>query len=60
MNKNKTKAITQAQLPKNKQELQKFIGQFNYLQRFISNLAGKSKEFLDLKLNMDEESKWKE
>ena len=38
---NKTKAILQAKSPKNKEELQCFLGQVNYIRRFISNLAGK-------------------
>ena len=35
MDQNKAKA------PQNKKELQKFLGQVNYLRRFISNLIGK-------------------
>ena len=45
---NKAKAITSSKAPKNKKELQNFLGQVNYLRRFISNLAGKTKEFYDL------------
>ncbi|XP_073294467.1 uncharacterized protein [Primulina huaijiensis] len=45
--------------PKNKKELQRFLGQLNYLRRFISNLAGKTREFsLLLKLKDSEEFKW--
>ena len=39
---NKAKAILQAGPPKNKKELQRFLGQVNYIRRFISNLAGKT------------------
>ena len=45
---NKGKAIISAKTPQNKKELQKFLGQVNYLRRFISNLAGKAKLFSDL------------
>ncbi|XP_050207365.1 uncharacterized protein LOC126656791 [Mercurialis annua] len=45
---NKTKAIREAKPPRNKTELQRFLGQVNYLRRFISNLAGKTKVFSDL------------
>ena len=42
-------------------ELQKFLGQVNYLRRFISNLAGKTKVFFYLiKLEEVEEFKWEE
>ena len=39
---NKAKAIISAKALQNKKELQKFLGQVNYLRRFISNLAGKT------------------
>ena len=56
---NKVKAIILAKAPENKKELQKFLGQVNYLRRFISNLAGKTKVFSDLiKLKEVEEFKW--
>ena len=56
---NKAKAIISAKAPKNKKELQKFLGQVNYLRRFISNLVGKTKVFFDLiKLKEVEEFKW--
>ena len=45
---NKVKAIISAKAPQNKKELQKFLGQVNYLRRFISNLAGKTKVFSNL------------
>ena len=50
MDRNKAKVITLAKAPQNKKELQiqKFLGQLNYLRRFISNLVGKTKEFYDL------------
>ena len=48
-----------AKAPTNKKELQKFLGQVNYLRRFISNLAGKTKVFSNLiKLKEVEEFKW--
>ena len=40
---NKAKAIILAKAPQNKKELQKFLGQVNYLRRFISNMAGKTR-----------------
>ena len=42
---NKAKAIISTKAPQNKKELQKFLGQLNYLRRFISNMAGKTKVF---------------
>ena len=42
---NKAKAIISAKATQNKKELQKFLGQVNYLRRFVSNLAEKTKEF---------------
>ena len=61
VNQNKSKAIVFANAPQNKKELQKFLGQVNYLRIFISNLAGKTKEFLDLvKLKDMEEFTWEE
>ena len=56
---NKAKAIISARAPQSKKELQKFFGQVNYLRRFISNLAGKTKVFSNLiKLKEVEEFKW--
>ncbi|XP_073138879.1 uncharacterized protein [Henckelia pumila] len=56
---NKSKAILEARPPKNKKELQRFLGQVNYLRRFISNLAGKTKEFSQLlKLKESDEFMW--
>ena len=55
---NKAKAIISTKAPQNKKELQKFLGQVNYLRRFISNLAGKTKVFSNLiKLKEVEEFK---
>ena len=45
MDQNKSKTIVSAKAPQNKKELRKFLGQVNYLRRFISNLAGKTKVF---------------
>ncbi|XP_075524537.1 uncharacterized protein LOC142556934 [Primulina tabacum] len=59
VDKNKSKAIMKENPPKNKKELQRFIGQVNYLRRFISNLAGKTNEFLYLlKLKDRGQFKW--
>ena len=56
---NKVKAIISAKVPQNKKEHQNFLGQVNYLRRFISNLAGKTKLFFDLiKVKEVEEFKW--
>ena len=47
--------------PQNKKELQKFLGQVNYLRRLISNLAGKTKVLFDIiKRKEVEEFKWEE
>ena len=61
MDQNKVKAIISTKAPQNKKEIQKFLGQVNYLRRFISNLVGKTKVFFDLiKLKEVEEFKWEE
>ena len=58
---NKAKAIILAKAPQSKKELQKFLGQVNYLRTFISNPVGKTKVFSDLiKLKEIEEFKWEE
>ena len=57
---NKAKTIISTRAPQNKKELQRFLGQVNYLRRFISNMAGKTEVFFDLiKLKEVEEFKWK-
>ena len=61
MDKNKAKSIISTKAPQNKKELQKFLGQVNYIRRFMSNLVGKTKVFLGLiKLKEIEEFKWEE
>ncbi|XP_075515394.1 uncharacterized protein LOC142550036 [Primulina tabacum] len=61
VDKNKAKAIMEANLPRNKKELQRFLGQVNYLRSFISKLAGKTKEFSQLlKLKDSKEFEWEE
>ena len=61
IDKNKVRAVLEAKLPQTKREPQRFLGQVNYLKRFISNLAGKTKEFFDLlKLRQEAEFKWEE
>ncbi|GKV41675.1 hypothetical protein SLEP1_g49174 [Rubroshorea leprosula] len=52
----KSKAMIEAKPPQNKKELQRFLGQVNFLKRFISNLAGKTRVFsplLKLKYELD-------
>ena len=50
-----------AKASQNKKELHKFFSQVNYLRRFISNLAGKTKVFSDLIKPKDvKEFKWEE
>jgi hypothetical protein len=48
VDKNKAKAILQAKPPSNKNELQRLLGQINFLRRFIANVAGKTKVFSPL------------
>ena len=45
---NTAKTIISTKAPQNKKELQKFLGQVNYLRRFISNMVEKTKVFSDL------------
>jgi hypothetical protein len=59
IDKNKAKAIIQAKPPTNKKELQRLLGQINFLRRFISNVAGRTKAFSPLlKLKSNEEFVW--
>ncbi|XP_024197604.1 uncharacterized protein LOC112200825 [Rosa chinensis] len=59
VDKNKAKAIINAPAPSNKKQLQSFLGQVNFLRRFISNLAGKLRPFSSLlKLKIGDEYKW--
>jgi hypothetical protein len=59
IDKNKAKAIMQAKLPTNKKELQRLLGQINFLRRFISNVEGRTKAFSPLlKLKSNEEFVW--
>jgi hypothetical protein len=53
---NKTKAILQAKPPSNKKELQRLLGQINFLRRFIANVAGKIKIFFPLLRLKDHEA----
>ena len=56
---NKVKAIIEARPPSSKKELQKFLGQVNFLRRFISNTAGKTKVFSSLlRLKEEDEFVW--
>ncbi|GKV05136.1 hypothetical protein SLEP1_g17178 [Rubroshorea leprosula] len=61
VDKNKAKAVIEAKPPQNKKELQRFLGQVNFLRRFISNLAGKTRVFSPLlKLKSEADFKWEE
>ena len=61
LDQHKSKTIISAKASQNKKELQKFLGQVNYLRRFISNLARKTKVFSNLiKMKEVEEFKWEE
>ena len=58
---NKAEAIITAKPPSSKKELQRFLGQLNFLRRFISNTAGKTKVFSSLlKLKDGDDFKWTE
>ncbi|GKV13532.1 hypothetical protein SLEP1_g24528 [Rubroshorea leprosula] len=48
VDKNKARAVIEAKSPQNKKELQRFLGQVNFLRCFISNLAGKTRVFSPL------------
>ncbi|KAK2982595.1 hypothetical protein RJ640_002084 [Escallonia rubra] len=58
IDKNKAKAIIDDKPPSNKKELQRFLGQVNFLRRFIANLAGKTKAFSAL-LGMKGDTKYR-
>ncbi|GKV06953.1 hypothetical protein SLEP1_g18770 [Rubroshorea leprosula] len=61
IDKNKARAVIEAKPPQNKKELQRFFGQVNFLRRFISNLAGKTRVFSPLlKLKSEADFKWEE
>ncbi|GKU89586.1 hypothetical protein SLEP1_g3710 [Rubroshorea leprosula] len=61
VDKNKARAVIEAKPPQNKKELQRFLGQVNFLRRFISNLAGKTRVFSALlKLKFEADFKWEE
>ncbi|GKV32763.1 hypothetical protein SLEP1_g41344 [Rubroshorea leprosula] len=56
---NKANAVIEVQPPRSKKELQRFLGQVNFLRRFISNLAGKTRVFSPLlKLKSETDFKW--
>ncbi|GKV50531.1 hypothetical protein SLEP1_g57234 [Rubroshorea leprosula] len=56
---NKARAVSEAQPPRSKKELQRFLGQVNFLRRFISNLTGKTRVFSPLlKLKSEADFKW--
>ena len=57
---NKAKAVVAAKPTSNKKELQRFLGQVNYVRRFMANLVGKTKRFSPLlRLKHDSDFKWK-
>lgn len=52
-------AIKESSPPKNKKELQSFLGKVNYIPRFISNFSGRTKVFTPLlKLNKKDKFCW--
>ena len=57
---NKTKAIIEAKPSISKKKLQRLLGKVNFLERFISNTAGKTKvcSFL-LKLKENDKFDWR-
>lgn len=58
---NKAKAIIQARPPFTKKEVQRPLGQINFLRCFISNLAGRTKVFSPiLRLKENKAFEWKE
>ena len=61
VDKNKAHAIIQSKPPITKKELQKFLGQINFIRRFISNTTRKTISFsYFIKLKDHEELKWEE
>jgi hypothetical protein len=56
VDKSKAKAILQAKPPSNKKELQRLLGQINFMRRFIANVAGKTKVFSSLLRLKDHEA----
>ncbi|GKV35499.1 hypothetical protein SLEP1_g43756 [Rubroshorea leprosula] len=61
VDKNKARAVIEVKPPQNKKELQRFLGQVNFLRRFISNLAWKTRGFSPLlKLKSEVDFKWEE
>ncbi|KAI5338116.1 hypothetical protein L3X38_017387 [Prunus dulcis] len=61
VDKNKAKSIIEALPPRNKKELQSFLGKINFLRRFISNSAGKIQPFSSmLRLKQEQTFKWEE
>lgn len=58
INKNKTKAIMEANPPSTIKELQYLLGKINFFQRFISNLSGKTQAFSPLLRLKKEKFEW--
>jgi hypothetical protein len=56
VDKNKAKTILQAKPPSNKKELQRLLGQINFLRRFIANVVGRTKVFFPLLRLKDHEA----
>ena len=48
IDKNKARAVLEAKPPQTKNELQRVLGQVNYMRRLISILARKTNKFADL------------
>ncbi|GFZ01378.1 hypothetical protein Acr_14g0010130 [Actinidia rufa] len=59
VDKKNARAILEAKPSTSKKELQRFLGQLNFLRRFISNLVGRVQVFSELlKLKAKEQFKW--
>jgi len=59
INQNKTKAIMETKAPSTKKELQSLLGKINFLERFISNISGKTQAFSPLlRLKKEDVFKW--
>ncbi|GKU92847.1 hypothetical protein SLEP1_g6519 [Rubroshorea leprosula] len=60
VDRNKARVVIEAKPPQNKKELQTYLGQVNFLRRFISNFVGKTRVFSPLlKLKSEVNFKWK-
>jgi hypothetical protein len=53
----RVEAIKQISLPRNKKEMQSFLGKINFLRRFVPNFVEMVKHITDM-LKKDQEVKW--